>query len=119
MNLKLIFGLGVGLAVAGLACSLNSNGTVSLIGSLLTLLAIACTTWIAYSTRGVPSDPSFASQKRWNLAKWVSLVLVAGLLGAMFSLYPHASLSNYAAPILLFGLCMMLLLQLRTQGKIS
>ncbi|MFN2527793.1 MAG: hypothetical protein ABR584_03655 [Candidatus Baltobacteraceae bacterium] len=119
MTPKWLFGLGIALAVAGLACSLGANSTVALYGSFLTLAAIASTVWLTYMTRGIAPLEAYAAQKRASIASWVSVGIVACIFLAVYTLYHNASLSRFAAPILLFGLCLMLLLQLRAQGKIS
>lgn len=118
MNLRLLFGLGIGGAIAGLALSLSPLRALQLAGSAATLLAIACTAWISFATRNVPVDSSvtFKNGRQMGIA-W-TFVGIACVLTLLVE-FRWNSFSHQAASIMLFMLCVILLLQQRAQGKIS
>ena len=118
MTLKTLFGLGIGFAIAGLVLSLCPDTAVQLAGSAALLMAIVCNVRIAYATRKVIVDSSATLQKKKQMGIAWAFVCIAAVMALLVE-FRWSSLSHYAASIMLFMLCIMLLLQQRAQGKIS
>jgi hypothetical protein len=115
---KILFGLGVGFAVAGIALSLNAVAAVQAAGAVATLLAMVCIVWISLATRGVAVDSSASSGSRKRMGIAWAFVCIAAMMTLLVE-FRWSQFGHQAAAVLLFMLCIMLLLQQRAQGKIT
>jgi len=118
VNLKLIFGLGVGLAIAGLALSFGPNLGLRVIGSFLTLGSILCATAIITVTAKIPFDRDLEAKSKPAM---MALTIFAMALAAvtLVAQFKNNAWHHQALTLTLFCVSIVLLLIPRSQEKFT
>ncbi len=118
MKPKLLFATGIVLSGAGLALSLSPASNLHVPGALVTLLAVFCGAGILFITRGTPIDSEMLTRTKRSMSILLVFlgIVMAANLWLTFSESPYHA---YSQPLAMFALALVLLLQPRSQGKLS
>lgn len=116
MTLRLLFGLGIGFAIAGLAFSIGLHPWSALTGSILTLSSLVCgLAVIMIDYMSADRDRVIRNKPVMRALVIITIALSTASLVSTFKDYPW---HHYAQPLWTFWLCLVILLLPRLQGKI-
>lgn len=115
---RLLFGLGIGLAIAGLAFSMGLNTRGALIGSMLMLSSIVCGAVVIMMAKIPRRDCVMWNKPVVTALSVLFIIAMASTAASFVSMFKDYPWGQYAQSLTMFCLCIITLLLPRLQGKV-